>query len=75
MEGSRRENPDADGSEDSNLKLSKARADAVKEALITIYKVSGNRLETDGKGESVPVDDNTSPAGKAQNRRVEFVKI
>ncbi|WP_298530364.1 OmpA family protein [uncultured Algibacter sp.] len=66
---------DADGSDTANLKLSKARAKAVKEALINIYKVSGDRLETDGKGESEPVDDNSSAAGKAQNRRVEFIKI
>ncbi len=66
---------DADGSEETNLKLSKARANAVKQALITIYKIPGNRLQTDGKGESMPVSDNTSSDGKAQNRRVEFVKI
>ncbi|PWH84524.1 OmpA family protein [Algibacter marinivivus] len=66
---------DADGTEDSNLKLSKARADAVKNALINIYKVSGDRLQTDGKGESEPVGDNSSSDGKAQNRRVEFIKI
>ncbi|GGZ91402.1 OmpA family protein [Algibacter mikhailovii] len=66
---------DADGSEADNLKLSKARAEAVKEALKVIYKVSGSRLEAVGKGESEPVDDNSTVAGKAQNRRVEFVKI
>ena len=66
---------DADGSDDTNLALSKRRADAVKNALITIYNISGNRLQTDGKGESVPVGDNKTTDGKAQNRRVEFVKI
>lgn len=66
---------DADGAEDSNLKLSKARAAAVKDALVNIYKISGDRLQTDGKGESVPVGDNSTSDGKAQNRRVEFVKI
>ena len=65
---------DADGPDDANLKLSKARAEAVKSALINIYKVSGDRLTTDGKGESVPVSDNSTTEGKAQNRRVEFVK-
>ena len=65
---------DADGPDDANLKLSKARAEAVKSALINIYKVSGDRLATDGKGESVPVSDNSTTEGKAQNRRVEFVK-
>lgn len=66
---------DADGSDDANLKLSKARAEAVKNALVTIYNISGDRLETDGKGESMPVGDNNTSDGKAQNRRVEFIKI
>lgn len=66
---------DADGTDTANLKLSKDRANAVKEALIKVYKISGDRLQTDGKGEAEPVDDNTTAKGKAQNRRVEFVKI
>jgi len=66
---------DADGTDDSNLQLSKARAIAVKDALINIYKISGYRLQTDGKGESAPVGDNSTSDGKAQNRRVEFIKI
>lgn len=66
---------DSDGNNDTNLKLSKARANAVKEALINIYKISGDRLQTDGKGESEPVGDNSTNQGKSQNRRVEFVKI
>ncbi len=66
---------DADGPDDTNLKLSKARAAAVKEALVSIYKISAGRLTSDGKGETQPVGDNTTAAGKAKNRRVEFVKI
>ena len=66
---------DSDGKDDTNLKLSKDRANAVKEALIKVYKISGDRLQTDGKGETEPVDDNTTTNGKAQNRRVEFIKI
>ena len=66
---------DPDGADSANLALSKKRAAAVKNALITIYNVSGDRLQTDGKGESVPLGDNNTPNGKAQNRRVEFVKI
>ncbi len=65
---------DSDGNDDANLKLSKSRAEAVKSALINIYKISGERLTTNGKGESVPVADNSTSEGKAQNRRVEFVK-
>ena len=66
---------DADGPDDTNLKLSKDRAAAVKQVLIDIYKISGERLTTNGKGESEPVGDNKTLDGKAQNRRVEFVKI
>lgn len=65
---------DSDGSDEANLKLSIERAEAVKNALINIYKISSDRLTTDGKGESVPVSDNSTTEGKAQNRRVEFVK-
>ncbi|RNC92766.1 MAG: OmpA family protein [Allomuricauda sp.] len=65
---------DADGADDTNLALSKNRADAVKNALVNVYQVDGNRLSTEGKGELEPVADNTTPEGKAQNRRVEFIK-
>ena len=66
---------DSDGPEDTNMRLSKERASAVKEALIKIYKISGDRLKSDGMGETVPVGDNSTSSGKAQNRRVEFIKI
>ncbi|MDN3493805.1 OmpA family protein [Winogradskyella bathintestinalis] len=66
---------DADGSEDSNLKLSQARANAVKDALVSLYQISANRLTTDGKGETQPIGDNATVNGKSQNRRVEFVKL
>ena len=66
---------DSDGSDDSNLKLSKDRAQAVKDALVNIYNIAADRLTTEGKGETEPVADNGTADGKAQNRRVEFVKI
>lgn len=66
---------DADGDDSSNLQLSKMRAEAVKDALVEVYGIDSARLRSDGKGESQPVADNTSPEGKAQNRRVEFVKL
>lgn len=65
---------DADGNEDTNKALSKKRADAVKEALVSVYNVSSDRLTTEGKGDSEPVGDNNTSDGKAQNRRVEFIK-
>lgn len=66
---------DSDGPDDSNLKLSKDRAEAVKNALVSIYNISSDRLTTNGKGETEPVADNGTADGKAQNRRVEFIKI
>ena len=65
---------DSDGSDDTNMSLSKARAEAVKQALINVYKIDGSRLISDGKGASQPVGDNSTIEGKAQNRRVEFIK-
>lgn len=66
---------DSDGEEATNLELSKRRAAAVKEALVKEFAVDGGRLETDGKGEGAPAGPNDSPQGKANNRRVEFVKL
>ncbi len=66
---------DADGSEDTNMALSEARAEAVKFALINEFGVDGSVLSFEGRGESEPVAENNSPEGKAKNRRVEFVKI
>lgn len=65
---------DADGDEAANLDLSKRRAASVKTALTNEFKIDAGRMETDGKGESQPVNKNDNPAGKANNRRVEFVK-
>jgi outer membrane protein OmpA-like peptidoglycan-associated protein len=58
-----------------NLDLSKRRAAAVREALITRHAVSGGRLMTDGYGESRPVDSNDTLEGRARNRRVELVRV
>jgi len=65
---------DSDGDDAKNLDLSKRRAASVKTALTAEFKIDGSRMETDGKGESQPVDKNDNPAGKANNRRVEFIK-
>ena len=55
--------------------LSKKRAESVKENLITEFGIDKSRLETDGKGETAPAAPTTTPEGKANNRRVEFVKM
>jgi OOP family OmpA-OmpF porin len=66
---------DTDGDEASNLDLSKRRAQSVKQALEKEFGVDPGRIETDGKGESQPIDKNSTPTAKSNNRRVEFVKI
>lgn len=65
---------DGDGSADANMKLSQERADAVKVKL-TGMGIDGSRLVTKGFGETVPIDKNDTAEGKANNRRVEFVKM
>ena len=66
---------DSDGSDAANLTLSQKRAAAVKTYITENYAVAGSRIQTEGKGESQPVAQNTSAEGKAKNRRVEFVKM
>jgi len=66
---------DADGEDAKNLDLSKRRAASVKDALATEFGVDASRMETDGKGETQPAAPNTTPEGKANNRRVEFIKL
>ena len=65
---------DSDGEDADNLALSINRANSVKTYLITKHGISGSRLSIDGKGESSPVQANTTAQGKAANRRVEFTK-
>lgn len=66
---------DSDGDEAHNLDLSKRRAASVRQALIDSFGIQGDRMQTDGKGEAQPAESNDTPAGKAANRRVEFVKL
>jgi len=65
---------DSDGADDTNLKLSQQRADAVKVKL-TGMGIDESRLSTKGLGETKPIDKNDTAEGKVNNRRVEFVKI
>ena len=60
---------DAVGSDAYNQKLSQRRAEAVKAYLVT-QGMETNRVYTEGKGETQPVADNTTAAGRAKNRRV-----
>ena len=60
---------DADGDEQLNLALSVARAEAVVEALV-VRGVTAARLYAVGYGESTPIADNDTSAGKRLNRRI-----
>lgn len=62
------------GSNASNLDLSKRRAEAVKNMLVTDFQIDPSNISTHGEGASRPVGDNATNIGKAQNRRVEFIK-
>lgn len=60
------------GDEDKNLVLSEKRAAAVRNYLID-KGVESERMTSKGFGEANPRADNSTAAGRAQNRRVEFI--
>jgi OmpA-OmpF porin, OOP family len=62
------------GSFDSNMKLSKDRADAVAKTLSDKHGIAAARLKPYGVGSLSPVTSNDTEDGKAKNRRVELVK-
>jgi outer membrane protein OmpA-like peptidoglycan-associated protein len=63
---------DSRGRDSFNLKLSDWRSKSVREYLIK-RGISPDRMTAKGYGETVPIADNRSEAGRAENRRVEFV--
>ena len=65
---------DATGNAAHNMDLSKRRAEAVKNILVSQFGIDAGRLTTAGFGSSKPIDSNSTPEGKANNRRVEFVR-
>jgi outer membrane protein OmpA-like peptidoglycan-associated protein len=65
----------SDGDDAANLELSKQRSASVKDLLVKEYGLEEARIKTEGKGETQPVADNKTKEGKAQNRRVEFIKL
>lgn len=65
---------DSQGGDDYNLKLSDLRANAVRNYLIE-KGVAADRLVARGYGETQPIADNSTPEGRAENRRVELTRL
>ncbi|HEY0241358.1 MAG TPA: OmpA family protein [Gemmatimonadaceae bacterium] len=63
------------GNAAANKALSDRRAAAVKAALVSEYRVSGGRLDAKGFGDTKPIGSNDTAEGRANNRRVELVKM
>lgn len=60
---------DSIGTDEYNQGLSERRANAVKQKLVDDYGIAPERIEIQGFGESRPVADNATAAGRQQNRR------
>jgi OOP family OmpA-OmpF porin len=67
-------NSSAEGSDAHNMSLSIERANAVKVYLVNTG-VSADNLTVKGYGESKPIADNSTEAGRVRNRRVEIQKL
>ncbi|KAF0128374.1 MAG: outer membrane protein [Bacteroidetes bacterium] len=66
---------DNTGTYEGNITLSKARAESVRNYLITNGKIQQNRLKAEGAGQFCPVTTNSTEEGRKLNRRVEVVKL
>ncbi|RIK69996.1 hypothetical protein DCC62_23325 [candidate division KSB1 bacterium] len=61
-------------SEGDNVRLSQARAEALKEHLVREYKISEEQLSTKGWGETRPLADANTVEARKVNQRVEFIR-
>jgi outer membrane protein OmpA-like peptidoglycan-associated protein len=61
------------GKKASNIKLSQRRADAVRNHLVS-KGIAGERITAIGLGPENPISSNATPAGRQQNRRIEFFR-
>jgi outer membrane protein OmpA-like peptidoglycan-associated protein len=65
---------DSTGDPARNLEISKRRAQAVVSVLVAQFGIDARRLTANGFGMEKPIGSNDTPAGRSENRRVEFVK-
>ncbi|MBN2283836.1 MAG: OmpA family protein [Deltaproteobacteria bacterium] len=65
---------DSAGPDEYNRMLSMKRAEAVKEYLVSMG-IAGERIETEGMGETSPIASNDTAEGRSKNRRVELTTI
>ncbi len=65
---------DSTGEGAHNLDLSKRRAETVRSVLVSQFSIDGSRLTSNGFGADKAIASNDTPDGRAQNRRVEFIK-
>ena len=63
------------GGADANFELSRARAGAVRQAVIEQLGGGAERLDSGGFGPTRPRESNDTPEGRARNRRVEIVRV
>lgn len=66
---------DSIGTEEYNMGLSRRRAKAVKDVLVFAYAIAADRLFLRWYGENQPIASNETKQGRAQNRRVEFIRV
>ncbi|MCP4231342.1 MAG: OmpA family protein [bacterium] len=60
------------GKPDFEMKISKDRAEAIKDYLVKNFGIEADRIKTVGYGANQPVGDNSTDEGKAKNRRIEY---
>lgn len=66
---------DSTGALDANVSLSKQRAEAVKDRLVSSYGLAAGRIDAEGMGYLAPVASNLTEEGRTANRRVEAILL
>ena len=64
---------DSQGRAETNMKLSRQRAQAVQQHLVNEYGFSSRQFSAEGFGESSPVANNETAEGRARNRRIDVI--